>query len=100
MSKVLEIEKIQTDYTKQELHELKCTRDHFYEMNFSELNSPFGMTKLSFDFLEEPQLEEDWKELLQAWNSFSHTIDCLQPINPKKEAEYKNLKLVKKNELN
>ena len=104
MSKILEEEKIYTEWTAKELNELKSTRDHFHEMNFSELNSPFGIGKLSFDFLEEPQLEEDWKQLLQAWRSFSHSIDCMQPIDPKLEAEYNKsfdyLKLVKKNELN
>ena len=97
-------EYIESDWSKEEVNELKATRDHFFEMNFWEMNSPFGIGKLSFDFLEEPQLEEDWKQLLQAWRSFSHSIDCMQSIDPKLEAEHNKsfdyLKLVKKNELN
>ena len=72
-------EYIESDWSKEEVNELKATRDHFFEMNFWELNSPFGISKLSFDFLEEPQLEDDWNQLLHAWACFSHTVNCVLP---------------------
>ena len=50
-------------------------------MNFWEMNCPFGFSKLSFDMLESEELEDDWNQLLHAWECFSNTIDCILPEN-------------------